>query len=121
MIVSIHAIVIFLSASLLGLGLGIIVHIISRYPFYDKFLKLLEWEQKTCLGSKIFGAIIMANTHVLLDASFYPEICECSSEIHHQFFWNVFVHAWEIHIHPSKCELLVFFRAWCYQISVRLL
>ena len=62
----------FLIAPLLGIGIGIIVHLFKN-PL-SKIMTFLKWPQETSIWQKIISASSMAPLHVLLDAPLYTDI-----------------------------------------------
>lgn len=61
----------FFSAIILGIFVGIFVHLTRKQ--WNVLLKSVKWEQNTSLLSKIFVACIFTTSHILLDAALYGE------------------------------------------------
>ncbi len=62
----------FLIATILGVLTGIFVHYTQN--FWNKITTYFKWEQKTTMKSKIFWAVLMSYSHIILDAFLYPEM-----------------------------------------------
>ena len=61
-----------LMGTILGVSVGVGVHFTAR--IWQPLLKLIRWEQKTPLWSKILVAVLMVYSHLFLDAMLYPEM-----------------------------------------------
>ncbi|MCK5343153.1 MAG: hypothetical protein KAR20_07105 [Candidatus Heimdallarchaeota archaeon] len=61
-----------LLGTLLGFVIGIGVHFTQQ--IWQPLLKIIRWEQKTPLWSKILVAVLMVYLHLFLDAMLYPEM-----------------------------------------------
>ncbi|MHA1746078.1 MAG: hypothetical protein ACTSWW_08755 [Promethearchaeota archaeon] len=61
-----------LLGTLLGVVIGVGVHYTQR--IWQPILKIIRWEQKTPLWSKVLVAVLMVYLHLFLDAMLYPEM-----------------------------------------------